>query len=87
MVASRQLLLPSSKTKQRTHKAKRGELNGLVVYVNVRIGLILYGSSCSTRYELNLFSGENKKMALEEKNGRKNSCFAKTAYKGVIRGN
>jgi hypothetical protein len=44
----------SSKTKQRTHKAKRSELNGLVVHVDVRIGLTLYGSSCSTRYELNI---------------------------------
>jgi hypothetical protein len=35
----------SSKIKQRTHKAKRGELNGLVVYVDKRIGLALYGSS------------------------------------------
>jgi hypothetical protein len=30
----------SSKTKQRTHKAERDELGGLVVHVNVRIGLI-----------------------------------------------
>jgi hypothetical protein len=32
----------SSKTERRTHKAKRGELNGLVVCVGVRIGLTLY---------------------------------------------
>jgi hypothetical protein len=50
----------SSKTKQRTHKAKRGELNGLVVYADVRIQLTLYSSSCSTRYELNLLFGGNK---------------------------
>jgi hypothetical protein len=61
----------SSKTKQRTHKAKRGELNGLVVYVDVRIGLALYSSSCSTRYELNLFFGEKRK----------------DSSKGVTRGN
>ena len=52
----------SSKTKQRTHKAKRGELNGLVVYVDVRIGLTLYSSSCSTRYELNLLHEEKKNI-------------------------
>jgi hypothetical protein len=51
----------SSKTKQRTHKAKKDELNGLVVYADVRIGLTLYGSSI-TRYELNLFSGGNKNV-------------------------
>jgi hypothetical protein len=48
----------SSKTKQRTYKAKRGELNGLVVYADVRIGLSLYSSSCSTRYGLNLLLGK-----------------------------
>ena len=31
-----------------------GELNGLVVYGDVRIGLTLYSSSCGTRYELNI---------------------------------
>jgi hypothetical protein len=63
----------SSKTKQRTQKAKRGKPNGLVVVVcaDVRIGLTLYGSSCSARYEHNLFS-EEKKMSVEKrKNGRK----------------
>jgi hypothetical protein len=50
----------SSKTKQRTHKAKRGELNGLVVYLDVQIGLTLYSNICITRYELNLFFGENQ---------------------------
>ena len=39
----------------------RGELNGLVVYGDVRIGLTLYSSSCSTRYELNLLLGSRKK--------------------------
>jgi hypothetical protein len=82
MVASRQLLLPSSKTKQRTHKAKRGELNGLVVYVDVRIGLALYGSSCRTRYELHWLFGGGKKSV--EKNSKKS--FAKTAYKGSPEG-
>jgi hypothetical protein len=38
-----------------------GELNGLVVYGDVRIGLTLYSSSCSTRYELNLLLGNGKK--------------------------
>jgi hypothetical protein len=61
----------SSKTKQRTHKAKRGELNGLVVYADVRIGLTLYSCSCSIRYELNLFSGGNKKNVRWKKNVRK----------------
>jgi hypothetical protein len=61
MVASRQLLLLKNKTANTQDKAKRGELNGLVVYANVRIGLALCGSSCSTRYELNLFFG-NKKL-------------------------
>jgi hypothetical protein len=56
----------SSKTKQRTHKAKSGELNGLIAYVDVRIGLTLYGSSCGTRYELNLFFGGNKKYPLKK---------------------
>ena len=39
-----------------------GELNGRVVYGDVRIGLTLYGTSCGTRYyELNLFFGGNKR--------------------------
>jgi hypothetical protein len=57
----------------------RGELNGLVVCGDVRIGLTLYSSSCSTRYELNLLLGKRKKMSAEKK------CFAKTPHKGVIR--
>jgi hypothetical protein len=49
----------------------RGELNGLVVYGDLRIaGLTLYSSSCSTRYELNLLPGR-KKMSVGEKNVRK----------------
>jgi hypothetical protein len=63
MVASRQLLLPPQKqhSTSETHKAKRGELNWLVVHVDVRIGLALYGSSCRPRCELNLFFGGNEK--------------------------
>jgi hypothetical protein len=81
MVASRQLLLPPQKqhSEHTRHKAKRGELNGLVVHVDVRIGLALYGSSCRTRYELNLFFGGNKKVPLGEKKAG-NKSFAKTAY-------
>jgi hypothetical protein len=45
----------------------RGELNGLVVYGDVRIGLtLLYSSSCGTRYEFNLLPGR-KKMSVGEK--------------------
>ena len=66
----------SSKTKQRTHKAKRGELNGLVVHVDVRIGLALYGSSCRPRCELNLFFGGNKKIRWRKK-FRKKKKFRK----------
>jgi hypothetical protein len=56
-----------------------GELNGLVVYVyvEVRIGLTLYSSSCNTRYELNLLLGRRKKCPLKK-------CFAKTPHKGVM---
>jgi hypothetical protein len=65
----------SSKTKQRTHKEKRGELNGLVVYVDVRIGLTLYSRSCSTgtRYELNLFFAEIKKKSGKQNVFRKDT--------------
>jgi hypothetical protein len=42
----------------------RGELNGLVVYGDVRIGLTLYSSSCSTRYELKFMLGRRKKMSV-----------------------
>jgi hypothetical protein len=45
----------------------RGELNGLVVYGDVRIGLALYSSSCSTRYELNLLHEKEKKIRWEIK--------------------
>jgi hypothetical protein len=45
----------------------RGELNGLVVYGDVRIGLTLYSNSCSARYELNLFARKEKKCPLEKK--------------------
>jgi hypothetical protein len=54
---------PPQKQKQNSEHT-RGELNGLVVYVDVRIGLVtLYGSSYSTRYEINLFFGGNRKNA------------------------
>jgi hypothetical protein len=45
----------------------RGELNGLVVYGDVRIGLTLCRSSCSTRYELNLLLGRRRKMSVGKK--------------------
>jgi hypothetical protein len=66
----------------------RGELNGLVVYGDVRIGLTLYSSSCSTRYEFNLLLGK-KKMSVgkNKKMPAKTKCFAKTPHKAVIRGN
>jgi hypothetical protein len=66
----------------------RGELNGLVVYGDVRIGLTFYSSSCSTRYELNLLHEKEKKMSVgKKKTSAKNKCFVKTPHKGVIRGN
>jgi hypothetical protein len=87
MVASRQHLLPPQK-QHSEHKAKRGELNGLVVHVDVRIGLALCGGSCRPRCELNLFFGGNNKSPLEKKSfAKKKKSFAKTAYKGVTRGN
>jgi hypothetical protein len=51
-----------------------GELNGLVVNGDVRIGLTLYSSSCSTRYELNLLLGSRKKKNVrwEKKSAKKN---------------
>ena len=48
----------------------RGELNGLVVYGDVRIGLTLYSSSCSTRYELNLLHEEKKNVRWKIKKKR-----------------
>jgi hypothetical protein len=69
--------ISSSKTTQRTHKAERGELNGLVVYVDVQSGLTLYGSSCSTRCELNLFFGGNKKCPLKGKKLPQKKLFRK----------
>ena len=47
-----------------------GELNGLVVYGDVRIGLTLYSSSCSTRYELNLLHEEKKNVRWKIKKKR-----------------
>ena len=49
----------------------RGELNGLVVYGDVRIGLTLYSSSCSTRYELNLLLEEQKNVRWKKKTSAK----------------
>ena len=48
----------------------RGELNGLVVYGDVRIGLTLYSSSCSTRYELNLLHEGKKNVRWKIKKKR-----------------
>jgi hypothetical protein len=42
----------------------KGELNGLVVYGDVRIGLTLYSISCSTRYEIYLLHEKEKKMSV-----------------------
>jgi hypothetical protein len=61
MVASSLKAAPPPPQKQNSEHT-RGELNGLVVYGDVRIGLTLYSSSCRTRYELNLL--------LERKNVR-----------------
>jgi hypothetical protein len=57
----------------------RGELNGLVVYGDVRIGLIdtLYSSSCSTHYELNLLLGRKKKCPLGNKKMSTKKMFRK----------
>ena len=55
MVASRQHLPPQKQNSEHT----RGELNGLVVFGDVQIGLTLYSSSCSTRYELSLLLEKN----------------------------
>ena len=56
--ASRQhLLLLLLKNQKQNSEHTKGELNGLVVYGDVRIGLTLYSSSCGTRYELNFFLG------------------------------
>jgi hypothetical protein len=65
----------------------RGELNGLV-YGDVRIGLTLYSSSCSTRDELNLLLGGEKNVRWKKiKKRPQKKCFTKTPHKGVIRGN
>ena len=62
----------------------RGELNGLVVYGDVRIGLTLYSSSCSTRYELNLLLGSRKKKNVrwEKKNPQKKKFRKDTTSRG-----
>jgi hypothetical protein len=65
MVASRQKAAPPPPQKQNSEHTG-GELNGLVVYGDVRIGLTLYSSSCSARYELNLLLGRKKKCPLEK---------------------
>jgi hypothetical protein len=79
---------PSPPQKQHSEhtrqKAKRGELNGLVVHVDVRIGLALYGSSCGPRCELNLFFGGNKKSVEGEKNTHKK--FRKDSIQGSPEG-
>ena len=60
-----------------------GELNGLVVYGDVRIGLTLYSSSCSTRYELNLLLGSRKKkMSVGKKNPQKKMFRKDTTSRG-----
>jgi hypothetical protein len=53
---------------KQTSEHTRGELNGLVVCGDVRIGLTLYSSSCSTstRYELNLLLERKNKCPLEK---------------------
>jgi hypothetical protein len=61
---------PQQQNSEHTSKAERGELNGLVVYADVRIGLTLYGSSCDARYKLDLFFGKNK-------NGRKQNIVSR----------
>jgi hypothetical protein len=76
--------LPQKQNSEHT----RGELNGLIIYGDVRIGLTLYSSSCGARYELNLLLGRKKNPLVKNKiNARKKKCFAKTPHKGVIRGN
>jgi hypothetical protein len=55
---------PQKQNSKHTRQKEVAELNGLVVCVNVRIGLTLYGISCSARYELNLFFGGNKRNVL-----------------------
>ena len=51
------------KNQKENSEHTKGELNGLVVYGDVRIGVTLYSSSCGTRYELNLLH-EKKKMSV-----------------------
>jgi hypothetical protein len=75
MVASRQHLL-LLKNKTANTQETRGELNGLVVYGDVRIGLTLYSSSCGTRYELNLLLGR-KKMSV----GKIKKCQHKKMFR------
>ena len=57
------------------------------IYGDVRIGLTLYSSSCSTRYELNFLLGR-KKMSVgkKSKNVRKKKCFVKNHIKGSSEG-
>jgi hypothetical protein len=80
MVASRQHLL-LLKNKTANTQAKQGVLNGLVVYIDVRIGLTLYHFSD----ELNSFFGGNKKKCPLNKISA--SVLAKTPRKGAFRGN
>jgi hypothetical protein len=78
---------PSPPQKQNSeHKAKRGGLNGLLVYVDVRIGLTLCAVVAVFVTDLICFPEEKKKSPLKKKCPQK-KCFAKTPHKGVIRGN
>jgi hypothetical protein len=85
MVASRQLLLllknKTANTQGKKRRPQRAGRHELVVYVNVRIGLTLYGISCSICYELNSFFGGGKKMPVSFLNGREDMFRKDTIYK------
>jgi hypothetical protein len=84
--ASRQHLILLKNQKQNSEHTK-GELNGLVVYGDVQIGLTLYSSSCGTRYDLNFLLGKKNVRWKKKCPQKKKKCVAKTPPKGVIRGN
>ena len=67
---------PPQKSKKQNSEHTKGELNGLVVYGDVRIGLTLYSSSCNTRYELDLLLGR-KKMSVGKKKCPQKKMFRK----------
>jgi hypothetical protein len=75
MVASRQLLLllknktANTNTQGKTMWTQRAGMYSLTHELDLLC--TLYGSSCSTGYELNLFSGGNNQLLLEKikKNG------------------